>query len=308
MKVFNSLEEISGIEATAVALGNFDGIHRGHQALIEEAVRSAGERGLRSAVFTFSNHPRNVLAGRCVVKNLIYADEKIRLLEQAGIDYMFSVDFNDYIMCRTPEEFVDDILIRRFNMKTAVCGFNFTYGFKAAGTPERLKEYTAGRGIDVRVIDPVTVDGEVVSSTRIRELIAEGDMERVSRLMGRDYMIRGEIVRGNQIGKTVLGFPTCNIVLDEHMVSPKRGAYVTRSLIEGTEYPSMTNVGRKPTIGEYQTNVETHIFDFDQDVYGKQLEVSFLRMIRPEAKFSGLDALKDQLGKDCAFARSQHSI
>ena len=288
MKVFNSLEEISGIEATAVALGNFDGIHRGHQALIEEAVRSAGERGLRSAVFTFSNHPRNVLAGRCVVKNLIYADEKIRLLEQAGIDYMFSVDFNDYIMCRTPEEFVDDILIRRFNMKTAVCGFNFTYGFKAAGTPERLKEYTAGRGIDVRVIDPVTVDGEVVSSTRIRELIAEGDMERVSRLMGRDYMIRGEIVRGNQ--------------------SPKRGAYVTRSLIEGTEYPSMTNVGRKPTIGEYQTNVETHIFDFDQDVYGKQLEVSFLRMIRPEAKFSGLDALKDQLGKDCAFARSQHSI
>lgn len=308
MKIFYSLEEIGEIESTAVALGNFDGIHKGHQVLIREAVRLAEKNGLKSAVFTFSNHPKNVLAGSCVVQNLIYPDEKVRLLEEAGIDYMFSIDFNDEIMHSSPEAFVDEILIRRFRMKAAVCGFNFTYGFKAAGTAESLRAYAADRGMEVSVIEPVRVGGEVVSSTLIRELIGKGEMDRVSLLMGRQYMVRGEIVHGNQIGSTVLGFPTCNVVLDPNMVAPKRGAYVTRSVIGGVEYPSMTNVGRKPTIGEYQTNVETHIFDFNQDVYGEQIEVYFLSMIRPEEKFSGLDALKTQLGKDCAFARARHAI
>ena len=192
MRIFNSLDEIDGIGETVTALGNFDGIHKGHQALIDEAVNTAKEEGLKSAVFTFSNHPRNVLAGDCVVKNVIYADEKIRLLEKAGIDYLFSVDFDKSIMSRTPEEFVDDILIRKFRMKAAVCGFNFTYGFRAAGTPESLTEYAGNKGIEVHVIDPVKVDGEVVSSTLIRQLIAEGRMEKVRDMMGRPCTDTGE--------------------------------------------------------------------------------------------------------------------
>ena len=308
MKIFNSLDEIEDIEETAVALGNFDGIHKGHQALIDEAVRAAKEKGLKSAVFTFSNHPRNVLANKCVIRNVIYKDEKIRLLKEAGVDYLFSVDFNDYIMCRTPEQFVDEILVKKFRMRVAVCGFNFTYGFKAAGTPESLIEYTGDRGIEVHVIEPVKVGDDVVSSTLIRELISQGKMKRVKELMGREYMIRGEIILGNQIGGAVLGFPTCNTVLDENMVIPLKGAYVTRSVIDGVEYPSMTNVGNKPTIGEYQTNIETHIFDFDQNVYGKQIEVYFIDMIRQEKKFSGIDELKDQLGRDCKKARIQLGI
>ncbi len=308
MKIFNSLDEIENIEETAVALGNFDGIHKGHQALINEAVRAARQKEIKSAVFTFSNHPRNVLAGKCVIKNVIYQDEKIRLLEEAGVDYLFSVDFNDYIMSRTPEAFVDDILVKKFQMKVAVCGFNFTYGFKAAGTPESLIDYTEDREIEVHVIDPIKVGDDVVSSTLIRELIAQGKMERVRELMGREYMIRGEIVQGNKIGGAILGFPTCNTVLDENMVPPLKGAYVTKSIIDGVEYPSMTNVGNKPTIGEYQTNIETHIFDFDQDVYGKQIEVFFVKMIRREKKFSGLDELKAQLGRDCREARIQLGV
>lgn len=305
MKIFNSLDEIENIEETAVALGNFDGIHKGHQALISEAVRTAKAEGLKSAVFTFSNHPRNVLAGKSVVKNIVCSDEKIRILEEAGIDYLFSIGFDDYIMCRTPEEFVDEILIEKFRMKAAVCGFNFTYGFKAAGTSDSLAKYAGDKGIDVHIIDPVTVDGDVVSSTLIRGLIAEGKMERVRELMGRNYMIRGEVVYGNQLGGPVLGFPTCNIILDECMAEPLKGAYVSRTVIDGVEYPSMTNVGTKPTVGDYETNVETNIFDFDQNVYGKEIQVSFVSMLREEQKFSGLEELKAQLEKDRAAAREK---
>ncbi len=308
MRIFNSLDEIGEIEETVTALGNFDGIHKGHQALIDEAVNTAKEMGLKSAVFTFSNHPRNVLAGDCVVKNVIYADEKMRLLEKAGIDYLFSVDFDKYIMSRTPEEFVDEILVRKFRMKAAVCGFNFTYGYKAAGTSESLTEYAGSKGIEVHVIDPVKVDGEIVSSTLIRRLVEEGRMEKVRDMMGRPYMIRGEIVHGNKLGGPVLGFPTCNTTLDKNMVAPLKGAYVTKCVIGSAEYASMTNVGTKPTIGDYQTNVETHIFDFDKDVYGRQIEVYFLSLIRPEQKFASLDELIAQLVRDKKYAREKLGI
>ncbi len=308
MKIFNSLDEITGIEDTVVALGNFDGIHRGHQALIDETVKAAEKKGLRSAVFTFSNHPKNVLTGKNLIKNIIYSDEKARIFDEAGIDYMFSVSFNDDIMCRTPESFVDDILIRRFRMKGAVCGFNFTYGFKAAGTPQSLTEYTNGRGIRIHVIDPVRIDGKIVSSTLIRQLISKGDMEHVTKFMGREYMIRGEIIHGNELGGPVLGFPTCNTTLDESMAAPAKGAYITKSVIDGKEYMSMTNVGNKPTVGDYQTNIETHIFNFDDDVYGKKIEVYFLKMIRPEMKFSSFEELKNQLTRDSELARRYHGI
>lgn len=308
MRIFNSLDEIGEIEETVTALGNFDGIHKGHQALIDEAVNTAKEMGLKSAVFTFSNHPRNVLAGDCVVKNVIYADEKMRLLEKAGIDYLFSVDFDKYIMSRTPEEFVDEILVRKFRMKAAVCGFNFTYGYKAAGTSESLTEYAGSKGIEVHVIDPVKVDGKIVSSTLIRRLVEEGRMEKVRDMMGRPYMIRGEIVHGNKLGGPVLGFPTCNTTLDKNMVAPLKGAYVTKCVIGSAEYASMTNVGTKPTIGDYQTNVETHIFDFDKDVYGRQIEVYFLSLIRPEQKFASLDELIAQLVRDKKYAREKLGI
>lgn len=308
MRIFNSLDEIGEIEETVTALGNFDGIHKGHQALIDEAVNTAKEMGLKSAVFTFSNHPRNVLAGDCVVKNVIYADEKMRLLEKAGIDYLFSVDFDKYIMSRTPEEFVDEILVRKFRMKAAVCGFNFTYGYKAAGTSESLTEYAGSKGIEVHVIDPVKVGGEIVSSTLIRRLVEEGRMEKVRDMMGRPYMIRGEIVHGNKLGGPVLGFPTCNTTLDKNMVAPLKGAYVTKCVIGSAEYASMTNVGTKPTIGDYQTNVETHIFDFDKDVYGRQIEVYFLSLIRPEQKFASLDELIAQLVRDKKYAREKLGI
>ncbi len=305
MIIFNTLDEIANIEPVAVALGNFDGIHTGHRTLINTAVRIAGEKGIKSAVFTFSEHPKNVMAGRVVVQNIIYEDEKIELLEKAGIDYMFALPFDEMMRTQPPEEFVNDILIGRFNVSTAICGFNFTYGYKASGNAEMLKAAGIEHGFDVEVIDSVMIDDEVVSSSLIRKCITDGDISKASRLLGRSYTIRGTVIKGEQLGRQI-GFPTCNIVLDETMAAPANGVYITHSYINGEKFNSVTNVGNKPTVGSFDKNIETNILDFDRNVYGEEIVVEFIKQTRPEKKFAGIDELREQLLKDTAQARLYH--
>lgn len=305
MVIFRNLAEIQDIEKTAVALGNFDGIHKGHQVLIKKAVKTAEEKGIKSAVFTFSNHPRNVIAGNSVVRNIIYEDEKIEILEEMGVDYLFSISFEE-IMKLSPQDFVDKVLIERFRIDTAVCGFNFTYGYKAAGTADMLRGMAAGR-FDVAVVDPVKVNGQVVSSTLIREKIMNGDVEAVPDLLGRNFTIRGTVIHGNEIGRTI-GFPTCNIVIDESMAALPNGVYMTYCYVEGVKYCSITNVGNKPTIGEYGKNIETNIFNFNEDIYDKKITVEFLKKIRDEQKFDDLEALKKQIHDDSVFVRKEHGL
>lgn len=305
MVIFRNLAEIQDIEKTAVALGNFDGIHKGHQVLIKKAVKTAEEKGIKSAVFTFSNHPRNVIAGNSVVRNIIYEDEKIEILEEMGVDYLFSISFEE-IMKLSPQDFVDKVLIERFRIDTAVCGFNFTYGYKAAGTADMLRGMAAGR-FDVAVVDPVKVNGQVVSSTLIREKIMNGDVEAVPELLGRNFTIRGTVIHGNEIGRTI-GFPTCNIVIDESMAALPNGVYMTYCYVEGVKYCSITNVGNKPTIGEYGKNIETNIFNFNEDIYDKKITVEFLKKIRDEQKFDDLEALKKQIHDDSVLVRKEHGL
>ena len=305
MVIFRNLAEIQDIEKTAVALGNFDGIHKGHQVLIKKAVKTAEEKGIKSAVFTFSNHPRNVIAGNSVVRNIIYEYEKIEILEEMGVDYLFSISFEE-IMKLSPQDFVDKVLIERFRIDTAVCGFNFTYGYKAAGTADMLRGMAAGR-FDVAVVDPVKVNGQVVSSTLIREKIMNGDVEAVPELLGRNFTIRGTVIHGNEIGRTI-GFPTCNIVIDESMAALPNGVYMTYCYVEGVKYCSITNVGNKPTIGEYGKNIETNIFNFNENIYDKKITVEFLKKIRDEQKFDDLEALKKQIHDDSVLVRKEHGL
>ncbi len=305
MVIFRNLAEIQDIEKTAVALGNFDGIHKGHQVLIKKAVKTAEEKGIKSAVFTFSNHPRNVIAGNSVVRNIIYEDEKIEILEEMGVDYLFSISFEE-IMKLSPQDFVDKVLIERFRIDTAVCGFNFTYGYKAAGTADMLRGMAAGR-FDVAVVDPVKVNGQVVSSTLIREKIMNGDVEAVPELLGRNFTIRGTVIHGNEIGRTI-GFPTCNIVIDESMAALPNGVYMTYCYVEGVKYCSITNVGNKPTIGEYGKNIETNIFNFNENIYDKKITVEFLKKIRDEQIFDDLEALKKQIHDDSVLVRKEHGL
>ncbi|MCQ2546004.1 MAG: bifunctional riboflavin kinase/FAD synthetase [Clostridia bacterium] len=305
MKIFNSLEEINNIEPTVVALGNFDGIHRGHQEIINRSVKEAAAAGLKSGVFTFSNHTSTILKNVEPVKNILYADEKIRLLEDLGVDYMFNIPFTEEILNMSPVEFIDRILVDRFNIREAYCGFNYRFGYKAQGNPEVLMREGLARGFGIHVQEAYEIDGIIVSSTYIRQLIEEGRMEECTKFMGRMYSIGGEIVKGNMLGRTI-GFPTCNTVVDSTMVTPPNGVYITMCTIDGVRRPSVTNVGVKPTIGTYEKNIETHIFNFNEDVYGKEIRVDFIKHTRGEKKFDGIDALKAQIQQDCIQAKVYH--
>ena len=305
MKVFNSLEEINNIEPTVVALGNFDGVHKGHQQIIGRTVKSAEAAGLKSAVFTFSNHTRTLLKNLPAVKNILYPEEKAAVMEGMGIDYMFNIPFTKEVMSMSPERFVKEILVDAFRIREAYCGFNYSFGYKAQGTPEVLMHEGLKHGFGIHVQEPYMIDGIVVSSTYIRQLISEGRMEECTRFMGRMYSIGGEVVVGNKLGRTI-GFPTSNVIIDESMASPPNGVYITYCSYNGVKYPSITNVGVKPTIGTYSKNVETHIFNFDKELYGKQIRVEFVKQTREERKFSGIEELSRQIESDCIMAKAYH--
>ncbi len=307
MKIFNDLAEIGNTEPAAIALGNFDGVHMGHRKLIEETVGKAAREGIKAAVFTFSNHPRNLIAGRTVVKNILYSEEKERIIEELGVDYMFNLKFTREICDMTPEDFVRELLVDTFKARHVYCGFNYNFGSMARGNVETLRRMGRELGFETHIIDPVEVDGNLVSSTYIRGLIETGQMKKCRRFMGEYYSIGGEVVVGNKLGRTI-GFPTSNLVIDETMVTPPNGVYVTYCIYNGVKYPSVTNVGVKPTIGEYNKNVETHIFNFDKELYGKRIMVQFLEKTRDEKRFPSVDKLAEQIKKDCLKARKYHGL
>lgn len=305
MEVFETLEDAAGIFPTAVALGNFDGVHLGHQELIRKAVQRAGMDGIKSAVFTFSNHPRDLLPKEKKVKNILYKDEKRQIIRDLGVDYLFDIPFTKKVMTMEPEDFIDHLLLEKVKMKVAFCGFNYHFGYKAKGNPGVLRDAGAEKGFEVVEIQPYRINGNIVSSSLIRTLIASGQVEKCMMYMGRNYAIGGEVVVGNRLGRK-LGFPTSNLVIDPAMVTPPNGVYVTYCTYNGVRYPSVTNVGIKPTIGHYHKNVETHIFNFDKELYGKKIIVEFLKKTRDEVKFDSIDELSEQIVIDCREAREFH--
>ena len=307
MRVFNTLDELKDIRETAVALGNFDGVHMGHRALIRRAVDKAKEKGIKSAVFTFSNHPRNLIAGRNIVQNIITGEQKEKIIEEHDVDYLFNIEFTWDICNMKPELFVEELLCRCFRMKYAICGFNYRFGSRAEGTPELLKEMGRELDFELDMFEPVIVDGNIVSSTFIRGLIETGQVERCRKYMGERYRITGSVVVGNKIGRTI-GFPTVNQIIDENMITPSNGVYITTCTFEGKTYPSITNIGVKPTIGDYKKNAETHIFDFSGDLYGKEITVEFIKKTRDEKKFNGIEELTAQIDRDCMKARKYHGL
>jgi len=222
-----------------------------------------------------------------------------------GVDYLFSLEFNEIIQHLSAEEFIQKLLIGSFKMREAYCGFNYHFGYKADGNPETLIKTGMRDGFGIHVLEPFKIDGNLVSSSFIRKLIADGRVGECKKYMGRNYYVGGEVVVGNKIGRTI-GFPTSNILIDETMVTPAHGVYVTYCNYNGICYQGVTNVGIKPTIGDNKKNIETHIFNFSKDLYGKQIRVEFLERIRPEIKFSNMNALAQQIEKDCKEAEHYH--
>jgi len=305
MRLFDKLDDIKDIEGTVIALGNFDGVHLGHQALIARTVKEANAANLKSAVFTFANHPKNVLSKTRKVKSILYPDEKAAIIERLGVDYLFNIPFDSGIQQLEPSEFINKLLLKKLKMREACCGFNYRFGVKASGNIETLMKESIRKHFGIHVIEPVKIEGEIVSSSLIRKLIERGDMEKCIRLMGRPYALGGEVLVGNKLGKAI-GFPTSNITIDDSMVSPSNGVYITYCVYKGNKYPSVTNVGTRPTMGDFEKNVETHIFDFDKELYGKSIRIEFLKKTRDEKRFENVNELIKQITKDCVMAKGFH--
>ena len=305
MKLFNTLEEIADTEWAVIALGNFDGVHKGHQELIKRTVKTAEAANLKSAVFTFSNHPRNILARSRPVKCILYPDEKASIIEGLGVDYMFNIPFDEEIRRLDAAEFISVLLLKKLKMREACCGFNYKFGYKALGNVEILMKESIKKHFGIHVMEPVKIDGAVVNSTLIRRMVEQGNVDMCMKYMGRRYTVGGEVVVGNRLGKTI-GFPTSNLIVDDTMVAPANGVYITYCIYNGRKYPSVTNVGVKPTIGEFSKSMETHIFNFDSELYGKNIRVEFLKKTRDEKKFESIDELARQITKDCIMAKDYH--
>ncbi|WP_066320667.1 bifunctional riboflavin kinase/FAD synthetase [Bacillus sp. FJAT-29814] len=282
----------------AMALGYFDGVHRGHQQVILEAKRQALAYGLQSAVMTFDPHPSVVLGkSNTNVQFITPLAQKIRIIEKLGIDYLFIVDFTTEFASLLPQEFVDQYLIR-FNVKHVVAGFDFTYGRMGKGTMETLPFHSREQ-FTFTVVPKFTEENEKVSSTRIRTLIKAGKMDELPPLLGRYYTTSGHVVGGDQRGRTI-GFPTANVDTNSGYILPPVGVYAVRMNVNNRWYNGVCNVGYKPTFHKelLKQTVEVHLFDFNQDIYGEEVVIEWHTYLRSEQKFAGIDELVAQINKD----------
>jgi riboflavin kinase / FMN adenylyltransferase len=282
-----------------MALGFFDGVHKGHQRVIKTASEIAKEKGVKSAVMTFDPHPSVVL--RRDVKHVEYItplDEKIRLIERLQIDYLFVVHFTSEFANLLPQEFVDQYLIG-LNVVHVVAGFDYSYGRMGKGTMETMTFHSRGK-FDFTVIPKLTIGNEKISSTLIRKLINEGKMEKLPEFLGRFYATSGVVIHGDKRGRTI-GFPTANTDVEDSFYIPPIGVYAVKILVEGKWHEGVCNLGYKPTFNEEQApkpSIEVHIFDFNRDIYGQEVVIEWHQRIRSEKKFSGIDELVQQIEKD----------
>lgn len=280
-----------------LALGFFDGVHRGHVSILQEACRLAEELGAESGAVTFESHPRALVLGRAPDLITSFA-RRCELIRKAGVKEVFALPFDQQMADTSPEAFAA-MLQQRFGAVAVVCGENFRFGKNAAGTPAFLQAF----GLQVRVCKPVYSGREMVSSTRIRTCVREGHVHRASQLLGRPFCMEGPVVSGYQVGRK-LGYPTINIAPMAGGLIPRRGVYVTDVSIGGETYRAVTNVGTRPTFTDADiVSIESHLLAFAGDLYGERAEVRFLRYLRPERSFENGDALRKQIAADIEEAR-----
>lgn len=301
MKYIRNTLEFQIKEPTVVTFGKFDGLHMGHELLMDTLKQKKEEKGYSSVVFTFDIPPKPNASNeekRVLTTNI----EKHRLFEQVGVDYLIECPFTKEVMTMEPVAFIE-WMVRSLNMKCVVTGNDFCFGHNRKGDYHLIEECAKEYGYEAIVKEKIRQDGRDISSTYIREEIRKGNMEKARELLGYDFFVTGEVVHGNHIGHS-LGFPTVNLILPEEKLLPPNGVYQTRVCLEQKVYHGVTNVGYKPTVeGTHPLGIETFILDFEGDLYGKEITISFLTYLRPEQKFDSLEALKLQLCHDISMVR-----
>ncbi|NLV16935.1 MAG: bifunctional riboflavin kinase/FAD synthetase [Syntrophomonadaceae bacterium] len=294
MEIVTDLKALKANKPVIVALGNFDGVHKGHQQLIGKAIRMANDGG-SSVVMVFEPHPRMVLTNNSP-KLLTTIEQKAEILERMGLDYLLLSPFNREIASWTPEFFVDKILVETLGASRVYVGYNYFFGRGAQGNAELLTELGQQKGFEVEVIAPVKVGDQIVSSTLVRKCLEDGDVEAVERYTGRWPRLQGQVQHGEGRG---LGFPTANLDLNPELAQPGRGVYAARAIVDGEFYDAVVNIGFKPTFHEeYRILAEAHILDFAKVLYGQEITVMLVKRLRDERKFPDIESLIAQIRLD----------
>ncbi len=295
------LGEIEPHQDMALTIGVFDGVHLGHRHLISRLKEVSRERKFLTGVITFRRHPVELLNPSAALPYLTSLEEKLKLIKAEGVDVAVALTFDRELAALSAEGFVR-LLQAKLRMRALVVGPDFALGRDREGNVDRLKDIGRGLGFTVTVVPPLLLDGEVVSSTAIRQALANGDMTRVARLMGRPYLIKGIVIEGTGTGRTI-GFPTANLKVEAGWAIPADGVYATLTHFDGEVRQSLTSIGLRPTFGGKYRTVETYIVDFQGDLYGKEVAVDVVARLRPERKFASPEELKAQILRDMDQAR-----
>jgi len=304
MKIIRDLNEIKEpFENACVTIGNFDGVHLGHQLLFGEIAQRVYRHGGISVAVTFDPHPLQVLRPDGI-KLISTCEQKTELIAHAGIDVLVIIPFSQNFAAISATKFVDEVLRETIGVKELVVGYDYAFGKGRAGNIDFLKAQGLEKGFSVTVVQAHYEQDMLVSSTKVRELVTDGRMADARTLLGRYYQIRGEVQRGKQRGGKEIGFPTANLHMDTEDLIPEMGVYVCQVICDGKCYGGVLNIGVNPTFGEGKLVAETHIFDFKQDIYGKPIKINLLRFLRGEQKFSGIQELSAQIAKDVIAAKA----
>ena len=302
MQILRSLDGLN-IESSLATIGSFDGVHLGHQSIIRQLVHESHTAGVKSAVITFFPHPAIFLRGVTSPYYLTSLDERVALLSELGVDIIITLEFNQGLALLSANDFLQK-LRTNLGVREVWVGEDFALGRDRQGTVPVLQQIGHILGVSIKVVEPVLIDGQVVSSSLIRNHITQGNVIEAARLLGRRYSIGGEVVHGDGRGHG-LGIPTANLGLIKQVLTPANGVYMTWAYLEGKKYQSVTSVGLRPTFEDTPPipRVEPHLLDFDQNIYGKYLKLEFVEFIRPEIRFQSIDALLDQIKEDIRKTR-----
>lgn len=301
MEYINKIDDIKIDKKTAITLGKFDGVHLGHQKLINKVI-SKQEEGFQSVLFTFDK-----LVGAFLRETdqglLLTKEERHDVFSKYSLDYIVECEFTEEFAHMSAEDFIEEILVKRLNVSYIAVGTDFTFGYKATGNYQLLQQYAPKFGYEVEVVEKIAYKGSEISSTRIRKCIEAGQIEDANHMLGFQYPIRGKVLHGKKLGRT-LGIPTTNLVPSEEKLLPPNGVYVSRTVIGDEIYDGVTSIGYKPTVSnELILGVETFIFDYSGDLYGVTIQIELCIFERPELKFDSIDQLKEEMNKDIEFAK-----
>lgn len=303
MKVYRNLENININEQTIVTIGNFDGLHRGHCKLLDFMTNKANKLKIKSVVITFDPLPRKYLFPKCEYSQVLVRDEKIKLFEKQNIDYLIIVPFDSDIANIEYDQFVEDILINKINMSVLIMGFDHRIGHKGRGSFQKVEGLTRKLDFELINFDAYHPNGEVINSSEIRKYLTDNNIHKANELLGYNFFIKGEVIKGKQIGQK-LGFPTANIQVCKDKLIPKDGVYFVNVNIKGENFNAVASIGTNPTIDdEKKTHIEIHILDFDQNIYGQTIELSFISWLRETKKFKSMEELQLNIEYDVSIAK-----